>query len=113
VVKEKTPEKLTIIIDTKQPIAKYLDWDLFIDLEAKPKYQAYSHEEIPGLFTGKRSIDGKVVIEVKGATIKSLIKKMDTERKSSAKFRNKCKTLLVDVKKCDYCADRFICFTEK
>lgn len=50
---------------------------------------------------------------VKGETIKSVQNKIDKERKSSATFRNKCKTLLIDIRKCDYCPDRFLCFTER
>lgn len=102
---------LTFIIDVKKPIAKYFEWELFLNPLAKP--EGYDRRML-GLFVGKRVMDGKVIgNSVKGETLKSLQNKIDKERKSSVTFRNKCKTLLIDTRKCDYCPDRFLCFTER
>ena len=106
----KETKNLEILIDTKKPIARYFEWDLFLNPLVKPDTYGRAH----GLFVAKRMLNGKVLgMEVKGETIIAVRKKIDNERKSSEKFRNKCKTLLTDIKKCDYCVDRFLCFTEK
>lgn len=102
---------LEIIIDVKKPIAKYFEWEIFLNPLAKP--EGYG-ERVLGLFIGRRILDGKAIGNgVKGETIKSIQTKIDKERKSSVTFRNKCKTLLIDTRKCDYCPDRFLCFTQR
>ena len=103
---------ITFLIDVKKPIAKYSGWEIFINPSAK--VQGYG-DRILSLFVGKRVLDdGKYLgIEITGETIKALQNKIDKEQKSSATFRNKCKTRLVDTRKCDYCPDRFLCFTER
>ena len=117
---KKTPEDLKFLIDVKEPIASYFEWEIFLNPLAKVKttYKYDSRydddDRTTPSFIGKRVIDKVPIgIEVKGESIKSVQKKIDSERKSSAKFRNKCKTMLTDVRKCEYCADRFLCFTEK
>lgn len=102
---------LTFMINIEKPIATYFEWELFLNPLAKA--EGYERRVL-GLFVGKRILDGKVIgNSVKGETLKSIQGKIDKERKSSATFRNKCKTLLIDTRKCDYCPDRFLCFTER
>lgn len=108
---KKISEDWVFLIDVKKPIAKYFDWELFLNPLAK--VEGYDGK-IPSLFIGKRVIDGQPLnITVKGETIGTVKNRIDTQRKSSMTFRNKCKTMLVSTKKCDYCCDRFVCFTEK
>ena len=102
--------KLNIVIDVKEPIAMYCGWELFLNPTAKTTYG-----ETPNLFTAKKVINGvrDVDVKINGMTIHSIMKKIDVEQRSSDKFRKKCKTLLTDIRKCEYCADRFLCFTTK
>lgn len=107
----KPEASLKFLVDVKQPIASYFEWEIFLNPSAKVVGQ---DGRTPALFIGKRMIDGKAVgVEVSGDTINAVRKKINTERKSNATFRNKCKTMIIDFRKCEFCADRFLCFTEK
>lgn len=50
---------------------------------------------------------------VKGKSLKEIQHKINKKENGAEILRRHCKTITTDTRKCDYCNQRFICFTDK
>lgn len=85
----------------EQLVAEYGDWKLYIN-----PLSAYPFSAINPLTK-----------TVRASNIAILIDRIEHDKKTSpqalAGIRTRCKASLTDVRKCDYCGDKFLCYTEK
>ena len=89
------------------PLARYFEWEIFLNPGAAN--DCYDTDKQPKLFYAERN---GIAMKVEAGSIRGIRKKIDLERKTSKIFRNKCMVRLTDKRKCEYCDDRFLCYTE-